>query len=114
MGVHNYLHEMTEAWDTERITDPGNGGAIPVTQSGLCAMVSAGAETRTLAAPARACQQLVLNAKTVTTSITLTCATGLNQAGDTEALFDADGETLFLFSVYVGANLRWRIVENPL
>lgn len=113
MGVHNHLHEMTEAWDTERITDPRDAGAIPVTQSGLCVMVSAGAETRTLAAPARAGQQLILNAKTVTTSIEVTCATGFNQAGDDKALFDADGETLFLFSVYVGANLRWRIQENP-
>lgn len=113
MGVHNYLYEMTEAWDTERLDDPGDAGAIPVLQSGMCVLVSAGAETRTLAAPARAGQQLILNAKTVTTSITVTCATGFNQAGDTVALFDADGETLFLFSVYVGSNLRWRIVENP-
>ena len=35
------------------ITDPGDAGAIPVTGSGQVALVSAGAETRTLAAPAR-------------------------------------------------------------
>ncbi len=36
------------------IADPGNAGAIPVTEGwGVCSLVSAGAETRTLADPQR-------------------------------------------------------------
>lgn len=56
------------------ISDPGNAGAIPVTASGYVALVTAGAETRTLAAPAVIGLQLLLYTKTAVGTCTITCA----------------------------------------
>ena len=111
MGVHNFLYEMSEAFDTERITDPGDAGAIPVTQSGLCALVSAAAETRTLAAPARAGLFLLLAFRTDGGDITLTCATGLNVTGNTTITFDTAGECILLVSVPSGTGYVWRAMS---
>lgn len=102
--VHNAL--------TAALTDPGAAGAIPVTDSGYCPLVTAAAEARSLAAPTYAGQMLLLEMKTDGGDCTLTCATGLNQAGNTQAVFDDAGDTLLLVAVYVGANLRWRVVVN--
>ena len=46
------------------IADPGASGAIPVTATGRVAIVTAGAETRTLAAPTIVGQRLLLYMKT--------------------------------------------------
>lgn len=102
--VHNAL--------TAAITDPGNAGAIPVTGSGICPLVSGGVETRTLAAPTNAGQIIALAMKTDAGDITVTCATGLNQAGNTTATFGDAGDTLVLVAVEVGSNKRWRVLSN--
>lgn len=90
------------------ITDPGNAGAIPVTKTGYCPLVSAGAETRTLAAPSFIGQELLLYAKTAVGNIVVTCATTFNETGNTVATFSAAGQALRLVAVEDGANLRWR------
>ena len=54
--IHNELSSV--------IADPGNAGAITVTESGHCPIVTTGAETRTLAAPSYAGQLLSLAMKT--------------------------------------------------
>jgi hypothetical protein len=90
------------------LTDPGDAGALPVTSSGRIALVSAGAETRTLAAPAAAGLELLIYMKTDGGDVVITAATAFNEAGNTTATFDNVGETLRLTSVEEGANLRWR------
>lgn len=94
------------------ITDPGNTGAIPVTASGTCNLVTAGAETRTLAAPTKAGQMLCLNFQTDGGDCVITCATGVNQAGNTSLTFADAGDNLVLIAGRSGANLRWRVVCN--
>lgn len=91
------------------VADPGASGAIPVTADGLVPLVSAGAETRTLAAPAYAGQRLTLCMKTDGGDITVTCATFLNQAGNNTLVFNDAGDMVNLVAIQVGSNLRWRI-----
>ena len=94
------------------VPDPGNAGAIPVTQSGFCPLVSAGTESRTLANPTRVNQELVLFMKTDLGDITVTVATAINQTGNTVATFNDAGDVLVLRAIQVGANLRWRVIAN--
>ena len=98
----------------QALTDPGNAGAIPVTADGVCPLVSAGAETRTLAAPSYNGQDLILCMDTDGGDITLTCATLLNQAGNNTAVFKNAGEYLALRAIKIGANYRWRVVASDM
>ena len=97
---------------TATIVDPGNAGAIPVTQSGHVDLVTAGAETRTLAAPSAAGQVMAVSFKTRVGNCVVTCATGFNGTGNNTATFDTAGDLLTLLAIYVGANLRWRVMAN--
>lgn len=90
------------------ITDPGNAGAIPVVGSGYCPIVTAGAETRTLAAPSYAGQMLLLSMKTDGGDAVITCSTTLNETGNNTITFADTGDSIMLFAVEEGANLRWR------
>lgn len=94
------------------VADPGNAGAIPVTTGGICPLVTAGAETRTLAAPTYAGQQLALAFKTDGGDCVVTCATGVNMTGNTTLTFDNAGEVIVLIAIEVGSNLRWRVQSN--
>lgn len=94
------------------ITDPGDAAAIPVTQSGTVAIVTAGAETRTLAAPAYVGQELVLYMKTDGGDCVVAIATAVNQTGNNRATFNDAGDVLVLRAIESGANLRWRVVAN--
>ena len=93
-----------------KITDPGDAGAVPVLHSGFVELVTAGAETRTLAAPTRIGQQLLLTMKTDGGDCVLTVATGLTQEGQTILTFDDVGDSALLIAVESGASLLWRIV----
>lgn len=100
---------VTQGGLENAITDPGNAGAIPVTRTGRVALVSAGAETRTIAAPSFAGQELLLYMKTDGGDITVTVATTVNEAGNNTIVFDNTGEACRLVAVEEGANLRWRL-----
>ena len=92
----------------DAIADPGNAGAIPVTKSGYCPLVTAGAETRTLAAPDFIGQELLLYLKTDGGDCVVTCTTTINETGNNTITFDNTGEAISLLAVEEGANLRWR------
>ena len=94
------------------IADPGDAGAIPVTASGTVAIVTAGAETRTLAAPSFVGQELLLYMKTDGGDAVITCATGVNQTGNNTITMNDAGDTLRLVAIEVGSNKRWRVVVN--
>jgi hypothetical protein len=97
------------------IADPGTGVAIPVTNSGDCAITigSAGAETNTLAAPSARGMLLALTADVVGTGTrVITCATTVNQTGNNTLTFAAAGDTILLYSTQIGGALRWRIAGN--
>ena len=93
------------------ITDPGDAGAIPVAVTGYVPLVTvAGNETRTLATPTFIGQELVLYLKTNDgTDCAVTCATTVNQTGNTVITFANIGEACRLFAVEQDASLRWRM-----
>lgn len=95
---------------TNAIADPGAAGAIAVTKSGYCDVVTAAAETRTLAAPTFRGQRLSLAAKTLVGNCVITCSTTVNAAGNNTVTFTAAGQALLLIAKTNGANLRWSVV----
>ena len=94
------------------IADPGAAGAIPVTASGCVDLVTAAAETRTLAAPTIVGQQLLLSMKTDGGDCVVTCATTVNQTGNNTITFNDVGDAVLLVAKRNGANLRWSVVVN--
>ena len=94
------------------IADPGDAGAIPVTASGRVDLVTAGAETRTLAAPTIGGQMLLLGLKTDGGDCVITCATTVNQTGNNTITLGDEGDALLLVAKANGANLRWSVVAN--
>ena len=94
------------------IADPGDAEAIPVTASGSVAIETAGAETRTLAAPSFVGQELLVYMKTDGGDGVITCATGVNQTGNNTITMNDAGDVVRLAAVESGANLRWRVVVN--
>lgn len=94
------------------ITDPGNAGAISVTKSGVCAITTAGVETRTLAIPSFIGQWMTLICDVDGGSCAVTVAAAINQTGNTViALADA-ADMIHLVSGRVGGALRWRVAAN--
>lgn len=94
------------------ITDPGDAGAIPVTVSGYCPIVTTGAETRTLADPTIAGQILVLSMKTDGGDCVITVASPIDQAGRLTITFNDAGDTLVLNGVEDGADIEWRVLAD--
>jgi len=96
------------------LVDPGDGGAIPVTQSGNVPLVTgADAETRTLADPTFAGQVLALSLKTDGGGdCVITVASPINAAGNNTVTLDDAGDSLVLIGVAVGDNLAWRILTS--
>lgn len=94
------------------IADPGDAGAIPVLKSGHVNIVTAGAETRTLAAPTYAGQSLLIGLDTDGGDAVITCATAVNQTGNNTLTAADAGDAIELVAVKVGANIRWRVRSN--
>ncbi len=94
------------------IADPGDAGAIPVTSDGVCALTSAGAETRTLAIPTYVGQRLTLCGDVYVGDIVITVASAFNVAANTTITIEAAGNMVELVGVHIGGARRWRLVSN--
>jgi predicted RecA/RadA family phage recombinase len=108
VSVANTVHNAL----TADLADPGNAGAIPVTDSGKCDIVTTGAQTRTLAAPTYIGQLLLLSMKTDGGNCVITCATTVNQTGNNTITMDDAGDAILLVAKANGANKRWSVVSN--
>lgn len=97
---------------TQVIADPGDAGAIPVTSEGHVPLVSAGAETRTIADATITGQQIMLCFKTDAGDITLTAASPVNQTGNNTMIFADVGDVIHLIAIEDGADKEWRIMHN--
>ena len=104
--------DVLNAGVANAIADPGDEGAIPVTRSGSCPLVTEGAETRTLAAPSFLGQMLNLAFKTDGGDCVITCATAVNQTGNNTLTLADAGDEILLVAGQSGADLRWRVVCN--
>jgi predicted RecA/RadA family phage recombinase len=107
-SVTNTIHNAL----TAVIADPGASGAIPVTNGGTCQIVTAAAETRTLAVPTSVGQVLSLCMKTDGGNCTITVASAINQTGNNTIQLNDPGDTLVLVGIQNGANKAWRVVVN--
>jgi len=104
---------VTETGDfSNAIADPDDAGAIPVTKSGRCPIVTAGAETRTLAIPNHAGQILVLELKTDGGDCVVTVASAINTTGNNTITFDDAGDFISLQAVDVNGTLAWRVLAS--
>lgn len=109
---HMYLDDLDTMLPGKIIADPGDAGAIPVTQSGMCLITTAAAETRTLAAPGDIGLTLDLVMTVDGGNAVLTCATTVNIAGNNTVTFADAGDFLRLVSVKIGSNFRWKVAIN--
>ena len=95
------------------MADPGNAGRINVSEDlQICEMVSAAAETRTLANPTKPGVRFVLRLLTDGGDVTVTAANGLNVTGNTVATFADASDLLSLVSVTHTSGYRWEIEVN--
>ena len=111
MSGHRVLHDALVA--PLESYDPGASGTITVTKNfELYELVSAAAETRTLAAPTRGGIYCIIRMKTDGGDITMTAAATLNVAANNTAVFADVGDQLVLISVSASSGYRWEIVVN--
>lgn len=95
---------------SHEIADPGNAGAIPVTRSGRCAIVTAGSETRTLADPTFEGQELLIYVLTDGGTCVITAATAINQTGNNTITMADALDVLDLVGIRgTVAGLVWRV-----
>ncbi len=104
--------DVTGDHTPDAITDPGDAGAIPVTAGGYCPLVSAGAETRTIAAPSTVGQMITLYFKTDGGDCVVTASAGVNQTGNNTLTFADAGDEITLRAIESGASKVWRVVSN--
>lgn len=108
---HRFAHKMHQA--ELKMLDPGNAGTITIERTpAYIPLVSAGAETRTLARPTREGVTCNLHMKTHGGDITLTVTGGFNVTGDTTFTFSAVGQFATFLSCYDGTNFYWRLVSH--
>jgi hypothetical protein len=97
------------------IADPGDAASIAVTHPGVCHLVTAGAETRTLADPTRVGQRMALYFLTDGGNCVITVASPINVAGNNTITFADVGEFVELVSARDGAAAyHWHVVGSDL
>lgn len=95
------------------IPDPGASGAIANGKTGFVPLVSAAAETRTLAAPVKAGLLLIIQLDTDGGTVTLTITNAAESADGTVAFADAK-DYIALYSIKVGSAFYWARVGKRL
>lgn len=104
---------LNTAHNTKLRRDPGNGKALPIDKGNTTInLVTAGAETRTLARPKIEGQLLQLNLKTDGGDCVITVTGGVNQTGNNTMTFADAGDMLLLIAGCSGSNLVWRVASN--
>lgn len=107
-------HQVTSALFKSQLTmpDPGNAGSIYVSKSPvICNLVSAAAETRTLARPTREGAILSLHFLTDGGDITLTVTGAYNMDAATTITFTDVGQNIVLQSHMTSAGVFfWRVI----
>ena len=108
VAVTNTVHNALSA----AVADPGDAGAIPVTDTGHVEIVTVAAETRTLAAPTYLGQLLLVSLKTDGGDCVIAVATTVNQTGNNRITLNDAGDAILLAAKANGANIRWSVVSN--
>lgn len=99
--------------ETQKVaTSAVDAAAIPVSSQGTVRLTTAGAETRTLAAPTWAGQTLSIYFQTDGGDCVVTAAAAINQAGNTVMTFADAGDCITLVGVHNGSVYVWRVLAN--
>jgi hypothetical protein len=93
-------------------TSTANGSALPGKFGGSVAVTTAGAETRTLAAPGYVGQTLTLYMQTDGGDCVITVASAINQAGNNTITLNDAGDCITLRGVFTGAAMVWRVLAS--
>lgn len=97
-----------------RLSDPGDAGTInlePGVSHAVMDLISAGAETRTLADPPASGVELMLAHKTDGGDITITASSAYDENGSTTLTFSAVGQYVLLRGVEdASGTFAWRVV----
>jgi len=95
------------------LADPGSAGTITVTMYWqICSVVTAAAETRTLAQPNRPGIIATVVLKTDGGDLTLTVTGGYNQDADTAMVFADAGDFVTFISLDIGGSYYWRVLTH--
>lgn len=116
MSAHRALRDIFRAFESVGPgigNDPGNAGTITPTLWGLIyPIVTAGAETRTLARPDKAGILTTIVLDTDGGDLTLTVTGGYNAAGDTSITFGDAGDAVVFLSVKTGTTYQWTAIAQ--
>ncbi len=116
MSAHRVLRDLFRAFEGVGPgigNDPGNAGTITPTMWGVIyPIVTAGAETRTLARPDKAGVLTTVVLDTDGGDLTLTVTGGYNPAGDTSIVFGDAGDTVVFLSVKTGTTYQWTAIAQ--
>lgn len=114
MSIANVLLEVFAAGGRFDYADPGNAGTISIDRSPCnVTLNSAGAETRTLAAPTRRGAIVTLAMRTNGGNIVVTVTGGFNETGDTTFTFSDSGQFATFVSVETAADtFVWRLMSH--
>ena len=107
MSAHNTPYESLVAnW---KIADPGDAGAINFASNGraICGLTTAGAETRTIAAPSDANQELLVYIDTYVGAATLTITGG---DGVSSVVLGSAGAYVHLKAISIADTEKWTVV----
>lgn len=96
------------------MADPGNAGTIvPDRQFGVVRLITAAAETRTVAAPTKSGLVFTINMVTDGGDATVTVTGGYNEVGTTSIVFTDIGQVATFRSVeQTSGTFVWRLVES--
>lgn len=111
MSAHSLPYELFD--EACQMRDPGSAGTITIDRNpAYVPLVSAAAETRTLARPTKVGAKATLVMQTDGGDITLTVTGGYNEAGDTTFTFADAGQFAVFESVKVGTTYAWRLTSH--
>lgn len=116
MSSHRALRDLFRAYESVGPgigKDPGNAGSIAPTMWGqIYPIVTAAAETRTLARPDKAGVLTTVLLDTDGGDLTLTVTGGYNPAGDTSITFGDAGDMVTFLSVKTGTTYQWTVIAQ--
>ena len=114
MSGHRAAHDLAQAAGAGALSipDPGDGGIISIDRQGVCELITAAAETRTLPDPPGPGLRVCLRMKTDGGDCVITSTSGVNVAGNTTITFDAVGEQLDMISVSDTTGYRFEVITN--
>lgn len=116
MSAHRVLRDLFRAFESVGPgigNDPGDAGTITPTMWGQQFLITtAGAETRTLARPAKAGILTSIVLDTDGGDLTLTVTGGYNAAGDTSITFGDAGDMVTFLSVKTGTTYQWTAIAQ--